>query len=702
MVVEGPTHAAGFPLQTVPPRDYWKRFDDMPPAPDAPVFGAAAFERAVADGEEVHAEPYRVLIVEDDPSQLLFAESVLRSAGMHTLAVPDALAALDQLDRFEPELILMDLHMPDCDGIDLTVLIRQRRRFASTPIVFLSVEQDPERQADALRAGGSAFLAKPVRPRDLVSELEAHVQRVRELAPRHRAAPLATPAEPAPQERLMQRVGECLAMDDAVTRPGGLMVFAVDRETARQVALLAEIGSFLVACAGPRHIVANEAGGRFLLFNPDCETNLLEAYALSLRDRIAAEPFPALGPGRRVVCDVGICPFVAGAHQADTMRDAAQGAIDSARVAGRSGVFIVRDIEAAADAELVERIRFALVGAGFELLFQPIVSLRGEEREQFQALLRLHGEHRLHTAAEVVPAATRAGLIDAVDRWTLKSCVDLIVEREYNGHALRLFVNQSLDSIRDADGPAWLAALLRESRIAADLLSLELRAADVNEAGAEAARYIARIRELGVSVTLSGLEPGAAGEALLRALPVDFVKVAPGCLRLQDAAARSSWWAVFILAMVAVAREGSETVMFLFGTLAAAQHVFLAGTIVAAAIGFALALATYYALQLGSKVMSWRAFFGVTEVMLLLLAASLLITGVENLGDLGLLPTLSGRLWDSSAILPDSGPFGGLLAALTGYRARPNLMDVLVYALYWGTIFWTLFWSRPKISMARS
>ena len=74
VVVEGPTHAAGFPLQTVPPRDYWKRFDDMPPAPDAPVFGAAAFERAVADGEEVHAEPYRVLIVEDDPSQLLFAE----------------------------------------------------------------------------------------------------------------------------------------------------------------------------------------------------------------------------------------------------------------------------------------------------------------------------------------------------------------------------------------------------------------------------------------------------------------------------------------------------------------------------------------------------------------------------------------------------------------------------------------------------
>ncbi len=170
---------------------------------------------------------------------------------------------------------------------------------------------------------------------------------------------------------------------------------------------------------------------------------------------------------------------------------------------------------------------------------------------------------------------------------------------------------------------------------------------------------------------------------------------------LQDAATRSSWWTIFVLALIAVAREGSETVVFLFGTLSAAQHVSLTGTIVATIIGFSLALATYYVLQLGSRVLSWRVFFGVTEIMLLLLAGSLLVTGVENLGELGLLPTLSGRLWDSSAILPDSGPVGGLLAALTGYRARPNLVDVLVYALYWGMIFWTLFWSRPKISTAR-
>ena len=165
---------------------------------------------------------------------------------------------------------------------------------------------------------------------------------------------------------------------------------------------------------------------------------------------------------------------------------------------------------------------------------------------------------------------------------------------------------------------------------------------------------------------------------------------------LQEAAARSGWWAVFALAAIAVAREGTETAVFLFGTLAAARSSANAGPVIAIMLmGFVLALATYYVLQVGSRILSWRVFFRITEVMLLFLAASLLMTGADYLGDLGIVPKLSGRLWDSSALLPDGGPLGGLVGSLTGYRARPDLVEVLVYGLYWGAIYWALFWSRP-------
>jgi high-affinity iron transporter len=159
---------------------------------------------------------------------------------------------------------------------------------------------------------------------------------------------------------------------------------------------------------------------------------------------------------------------------------------------------------------------------------------------------------------------------------------------------------------------------------------------------------------------------------------------------LQSAADKSNWWGVFLLAAIAVAREGSETVVFLAGSISAARHGALGPTVLAVGAGLALALATYALLQVGNKLLSWRTFFRLTEVMLLLLAGSLLVTGVDNLVGLGIVPRLSGRLWDTSALLADGGSFGGLLSALTGYRARPDLTEILIYALYWGLIAWLL------------
>ena len=119
---------------------------------------------------------YRIMIVEDDRSQALFAESVLRKAGMETLAVTDPLRTLESLEQFRPELILMDLYMPGIDGMELTAIIREREEFISTPIVFLSGEQDSDKQFDALSAGGDDFLSKPVNDIALMARVRSLVR----------------------------------------------------------------------------------------------------------------------------------------------------------------------------------------------------------------------------------------------------------------------------------------------------------------------------------------------------------------------------------------------------------------------------------------------------------------------------------------------------------------------------------------------
>lgn len=162
--------------------------------------------------------------------------------------------------------------------------------------------------------------------------------------------------------------------------------------------------------------------------------------------------------------------------------------------------------------------------------------------------------------------------------------------------------------------------------------------------------------------------------------------------QLDAAADRSSWVAVFVLAAIAVMREGSEAAVFLYGTMVG-SGVSVLRSVVAAGLGFALAIGTYLLLQAGARVFSWRAFFRVTEVMLLLLAGSLLLTGVDNLVSLGIIPKLSGRMWDTSKFLTDGGAFGGLVAGLTGYRARPVLIQLLVLGAYWLSMIWLL--KRP-------
>ena len=165
----------------------------------------------------------------------------------------------------------------------------------------------------------------------------------------------------------------------------------------------------------------------------------------------------------------------------------------------------------------------------------------------------------------------------------------------------------------------------------------------------------------------------------------------------------ANWWGVTVLVALAIAREGSETVIFLYG-LGFGQSGHVGGSqILAVAIGLALAFLTFYLLQLGGKVFSWRHFFRVTEIMLLFLGAGLFQTGVDKLIDKEVLPTIIDQLWDSSKLLDDSGTVGSMVATLTGYRAHPALMNVLAYAAYW-LVVWFLARraSRPLAAAGRA
>lgn len=125
---------------------------------------------------------YRVLIVEDT---LLLAEhyaAVLQNAGMITEIITEPAGLLEVLPAFLPDLVLMDICMPDSNGMEAAQVIRQHGGYTNLPIVYLSTESELSRQLDALRVGGDDFLKKPIDDAHLVSAVAVRVQRFRELS----------------------------------------------------------------------------------------------------------------------------------------------------------------------------------------------------------------------------------------------------------------------------------------------------------------------------------------------------------------------------------------------------------------------------------------------------------------------------------------------------------------------------------------
>lgn len=129
-------------------------------------------------------EPYKVLIIDDSRAQALHTERLLNSAGIVTRTLLDPIQAMAELADFQPDLIILDMYMPGCTGTELAKVIRHNDRYVSVPIIYLSAEDDLDKQLDAMSEGGDDFLTKPIKPRHLITTVRNRAARARNLKAR--------------------------------------------------------------------------------------------------------------------------------------------------------------------------------------------------------------------------------------------------------------------------------------------------------------------------------------------------------------------------------------------------------------------------------------------------------------------------------------------------------------------------------------
>ena len=138
--------------------------------------------RLIASAEESQTQrSYRVVIAEDEKSLAQFYQMTLEHAGMEVRVVRDPSKLLDMLSGFDADLIIMDVYMAGCSGLELAQIVRQFPAYTTVPILFLSTESRLELQLQARHFGGDDFLVKPLKPAQLVSAVMSRANRYRDL-----------------------------------------------------------------------------------------------------------------------------------------------------------------------------------------------------------------------------------------------------------------------------------------------------------------------------------------------------------------------------------------------------------------------------------------------------------------------------------------------------------------------------------------
>src|SRR5258707_7371124 len=125
-----------------------------------------------------------ILVVDDDPKIAALARDYLEHAGFTVITASTGRAALETVRRERPDLVILDLGLPELDGLDVT---REIRRDSSLPIVMLTARDDELDKLLGLELGADDYLTKPFSPRELVARVKAVLRRLDRPAPGPRA-----------------------------------------------------------------------------------------------------------------------------------------------------------------------------------------------------------------------------------------------------------------------------------------------------------------------------------------------------------------------------------------------------------------------------------------------------------------------------------------------------------------------------------
>lgn len=266
----------------------------------------------------------------------------------------------------------------------------------------------------------------------------------------------------------------------------------------------------------------------FSVLQPGVTPEQAQPLLADLLRKVESHLFEVNGRTVQITLSIGVAGLNEKTPKAQEVIDRAHRCADELSAGNAIALYNpAQELAAAANrGNIVAMLRQALENNSFRLLFQPIISLRGDNHEHYEVLLRL-----LNPQGEEIPpseflnAAREAGLAEKVDRWVFLHSIKLLAEHRSKGHSTRLFVHLSLASLQDQTLLPWLSVALQAARLPADTLVFQIAEPDAINYLKQAKALTQGLAELHCRVALSQFGCAVNPFNTLKHLNVDFVKV---------------------------------------------------------------------------------------------------------------------------------------------------------------------------------
>ncbi|MGB5639911.1 MAG: EAL domain-containing protein [Sedimenticolaceae bacterium] len=490
-------------------------------------------------------QPFRVLVVEDDPTQADFAASILRKGGIEALQVTEPVKVIKSQREFKPDLILMDIYMPEVNGIELTSIIRDHQEFVTIPIVFVSGEQNTDKQLDALSVGGDDFISKPIRPKHLLGIVQTRIRRARQL--------LSATGQPPKHDRVtglfsrqlfLDRIARMIE-DHKVTESAGVILIQADDLPSLQHKigvggvdhLLSELGKVIAEQVEEKDLAARIDEHTFgLLLKRDTKTSITDLAGRML-GHISSHRF---ADEVTVSGSIGLCFIDDSSGNANGIVSRAQSAcLEAAALGGNRVHTHSLDGESGMspttpDGDLALRVKAALRDDSFIIQYQPMLDLQTRGMETYEIVLRVaNAQGDLIGDRQLQDAAAAAGVSEELDQWILDHAIDILKQRRESGRRTQIFVHQSVHSALNVNLHAWLLGRLRAKQVVGTGLVIDFRLPDLSHDLKVAQQNIRSLREMDVEVSLSRFPEKPAAFKVLRFLNARYINIAPRLLKAE-------------------------------------------------------------------------------------------------------------------------------------------------------------------------